>query len=112
VVRDVPYCEQHAHLVQQRTDSHRPSAAKRGYGRRWRKLRSMFLSTNPLCADPFNVHGGYPSVATDVDHILPLTHGGSNTWDNLQALCTSCHSRKTASEGKGRGHQISGAFAP
>lgn len=43
--------------------------------------------------------------ATDVDHIVPREQGGSDQWSNLQALCHSCHSKKTATEdgGFGRG---------
>ena len=30
----------------------RPSAASRGYGHRWRKLRRMILARSPICSDP------------------------------------------------------------
>jgi 5-methylcytosine-specific restriction endonuclease McrA len=63
-----------------------------------RKLRAMFLRRHPLCADPFEMHGGRPVVATEVDHIQPLSRGGGHEWENLQALCKSCHSKKTARE--------------
>jgi len=36
--------------------------------------------------------------ATEVDHIKPTRNGGSDRPDNLQGLCKSCHSRKTALE--------------
>jgi 5-methylcytosine-specific restriction protein A len=33
------------------------------------------------------------------DHVLPLKDGGARfDWANLQALCVSCHNRKTAGE--------------
>lgn len=32
------------------------------------------------------------------DHIVPLWNGGTDTEDNLQALCTLCHLRKTSQE--------------
>ena len=41
---------------------------------------------------------GTTRVATEVDHIQPLSRGGGHEWDNLQALCKSCHSKKTARE--------------
>ena len=34
----------------------------------------------------------------DVDHIRPLSNGGTNELSNLQALCKSCHQDKTANE--------------
>lgn len=32
----------------------------------------------------------------EVDHVIPLQHGGSNAVDNLVALCRDCHGKKTA----------------
>lgn len=80
-----------------RDQESRPSAARRGYDARWKKLRIMFLRKHPLCVDPFGIHAT-PVAATDVDHILPLRRGGSNRDENLQALCHSCHSMKTRRE--------------
>lgn len=36
----------------------------------------------------------------DVDHIIPLSYGGSCDKGNLQVLCVTCHRRKTALECK------------
>ena len=34
--------------------------------------------------------------ATEVDHIIELAIGGTNTIDNVQPLCSACHKAKTA----------------
>ena len=36
---------------------------------------------------------GRATVAEHVHHIKPLAEGGTNDWNNLRALCQSCHSR-------------------
>ncbi len=45
--------------------------------------------------------------STEVDHIIPKREGGRDTFRNLQALCKTHHSRKTAQERRGRGGAIS-----
>jgi 5-methylcytosine-specific restriction endonuclease McrA len=57
----------------------------------------MFKNANPMCADPFGVHAkdGIAVPGTEVDHIIARAAGGTDAWENLQNLCTSCHSRKT-----------------
>lgn len=59
----------------------------------WKKMRKEFLAAHPLCA----MCGKPANVA---DHITP--HRGAEALfyneANLQALCHSCHSRKTLAE--------------
>ncbi len=88
------YCESHQQGY--RPKDERPSAARRGYGARWRRLRLWFLSQHPVCPC------GRP--ATEVDHIVPRRSGGTDEEGNLQAMCHVCHSRKTASQDGGFGH--------
>jgi 5-methylcytosine-specific restriction endonuclease McrA len=38
---------------------------------------------------------------TSVDHIIPVTQGGTHHLDNLRVLCKPHHLQKTAQEGKG-----------
>lgn len=63
----------------------------------------MVLARQPVCADPFGIHAerGEVVVATEVDHIVPKRLGGRDEIENLQALCKSCHSRKTMMERSG-----------
>ena len=84
------YCPAHTRERKQVIDQARPNAAARGYGARWQRLRRMFLRGHPFCA--------CGAVATDADHIVPRRRGGTDDEDNLQALCHTCHSRKTATE--------------
>lgn len=72
---------------------------QRGYDARWRRFRLHFLAQHPMCEAP-----GCQYPANEVDHVVP--HRGDRVlfWDptNLQALCQSCHSAKTAREVTGR----------
>jgi 5-methylcytosine-specific restriction protein A len=76
-------------------DTHRGTAAERGYDSTWRKLRTMQLSMFPLCGDCIK-GGGRVTVATEVHHIIAKRDGGTNSFDNLMSLCKSCHSKRTA----------------
>jgi 5-methylcytosine-specific restriction protein A len=88
------FCVEHGKERQRRYDAGRPSPSQRGYGRRWQRLRAAFLDANPLCVDPFGVHHE-PAAAMVVDHVVPRNRGGSDVWENLQALCESCHNHKS-----------------
>lgn len=45
--------------------------------------------------------GRGPSWGLQVDHIKPLSSGGTNDQTNLQTLCKACHERKTGRRLKG-----------
>lgn len=87
-------------LGQKPTRSRRPDerlpASARGYGHRWTKLRAQVLASQPLCVRCLLDDRAVPAI--DVDHIVPKSRGGEDAYSNLQALCHSCHSRKTALE--------------
>lgn len=79
----------------------RPEYSRKLYrSSRWRRLRRRFLQENPLCVECKKV--GRLTAATVVDHIIPHKGDEKLFWDedNLQALCKSCHDRKTAAEGR------------
>ena len=83
------------------TDGRR-SSTQRGYGARWQASSKAWLAKHPFCADPFGVHGDNAVPATEADHIVPHKGDMKLFWNfdtNIQGLCKSCHSRKTASEG-------------
>lgn len=82
----------------------RPSAARRGYGPLWRKVRAVYLASHPLCVDC--QAKGLLTPALHVDHVLAIEKGGTNDEANLQSLCHSCHSRKTVLCDNGLNHDV------
>jgi 5-methylcytosine-specific restriction protein A len=66
----------------------RPSAARRGYTKRWQHLVRLAIHNQPYCSNC--------GSATDLtgDHITPLSAGGQTTLANIQVLCRSCNSAK------------------
>jgi 5-methylcytosine-specific restriction protein A len=90
------YCEKHkaAHL----DEVNRPSAASRGYGKRWQKASRAFLRAHPLCEHCLK-DGRYVK-ATVVDHKTPHRGDQALFWNesNWQALCKPCHDKKTFTE--------------
>lgn len=65
------------------------------YTERWKHLRAIVLSRDPVCKAC--VKKGYASAATEVDHIIAHRGDAERFWDsdNLQGLCKRCHSQKT-----------------
>lgn len=61
------------------------------YGTDWRRLRARHLEQHPLCAT-------CGAVARYVDHKQTIRDAPERRLDpsNLESLCRSCHSRKTA----------------
>jgi len=76
----------------------KPEIAKLYYGRRWKRLRQMFIRYNPLCVNCKD--NNIIMEGQVVDHIKPVSEDkdGFYVWKNLQTLCRTCHSKKTAKE--------------
>lgn len=75
------------------------AASRKLYNTRWwRRESKRFLEKNPTCKHCAEL--GLVVAAREVDHIVP--HRGNERLfqdrKNWQALCSSCHGRKTASE--------------
>lgn len=96
LVRHSPRCAAHTRSERRVSDRRRGSSASRGYGLEWRALRLRFLRLHPLCVEC--ARSGLTVAATDVDHIVARSRGGSDHHTNLQGLCHACHSRKTSRE--------------
>jgi len=73
------------------------TTTERGYDYAWKKLRKIILQRDSyLCKECYRNKKLKP--ATDVDHIVPKSLGGTNDENNLQSLCKECHKLKTVME--------------
>ncbi|EFB6644566.1 TPA: HNH endonuclease signature motif containing protein, partial [Escherichia coli] len=92
-------CEEHRRAAWRAEDARRGHRRARGYSRQWDKYRALYLSKNPLCVRC--LAKGIYTPALVVDHIIPINGGGDvlfwPEW-NHQALCQTCHNRKTTRE--------------
>lgn len=76
--------------------------------RAWEKGRGLVDEINPYkifirdrwmcracgCSAPRELRGSYDPCAPELDHVVPLSKGGSHTMDNLQLLCRKCNGKK------------------
>ena len=91
------YCEEHQRKKYADEDRYRGSSKERGYGARWQRLRKrIMVRDHHACQTCLKV--GLVTVADEVDHIVPKQFGGTDSPDNLQAICKQCHAMKTARE--------------
>jgi 5-methylcytosine-specific restriction protein A len=86
--------------VKRALDRQRPSAARRGYGPRWRRARAAYLARHAVCVRC--QAAGCIEPSTVVDHTVPHRGDPKLFWDqaNWAALCKRCHDAKTAREGR------------
>ena len=89
---DETYCEQHRAQARRSYDKYsRSPDVNKIYGRRWRKIRELYIQAHPLCENCLKENKLVP--AKEVHHIIPVNRGGSHSFDNLMALCHSCHEK-------------------
>lgn len=99
-------CDQHRLQRQRQQDTARPNAGQRGYGSRWRRVRSTFLRDNPICID-------CGAAASEADHAprsrRALLADGVTDPDQpqfLQPRCKRCHSIRTAHHDGSFGREV------
>ena len=79
-------------------------ATARLRGSQWVKLRKQALDQHQhCCADCFDL--GIAKPAVEVDHIVPLEDGGTDSLDNLRPLCKQHHEAKTKREAIDRAYR-------
>lgn len=100
--KDHPKQERQSKERKERYTSHYDVDGKNIYSSyRWKKLRKLKVSLNPLCEHCEQY--GIARPVKDVDHIISIIDGGE-VWEieNLQSLCKPCHITKTRAEEKAR----------
>ncbi len=54
----------------------------------WKNLKKQFKHTCPCCGKK------EPEIKLEIDHIIPISCGGTNRINNIQPLCRSCNASK------------------
>jgi len=105
------YCKAHGAVRSReyRSSEHKKEAARLYRTGQWQALRRQQLTLLPFCAECLKA--GKYTLASEVDHVVPHRNDPQLFFDpsNLQSLCHSCHSIKTAREDGGFGRARSAA---
>lgn len=80
-------------LRKERPKRRRKTRQELGYDKNWQSIRKFILDRDAYVCQ----HCGKPN-SNQVDHIIPKAQGGTDDPENLQTICVSCHSKKTAHE--------------
>ena len=81
-------CPLHKNWKPTRRKKLQQSSAARGYGYQYRKARLIKLKeVHYMCEE-------CGTKAVNVDHITPISKGGTNDQSNLRAYCLRCHLKK------------------
>src|SRR5688572_544069 len=81
-----------------RCDKHKQAWIKGDYdkdrlrGRALQQRRQRWFRLHPMCARC------YVRPAEELDHVVPLSRGGSDDESNISGLCKPCHQEKSLKE--------------
>jgi 5-methylcytosine-specific restriction enzyme A len=101
------YCPEHETAAHRADAARRGNFRERGYSSKWDRFRLQFLKANPLCV--MCKKDGRIAPARVCDHVVPHRGDPKKFWNpdgGFQALCISCHSKKTAKEDGGFGNPV------
>jgi 5-methylcytosine-specific restriction endonuclease McrA len=65
----------------------------------WARIRQQILERDGHRCQWVDQLGQCGQIATDVDHIRPVSQGGTDAPQNLTSLCRWHHNRKSSAEG-------------
>lgn len=70
-----------------------PTKTERIRGHALQRIRDRILKRDPLCV--MCLAKGRVTESVEIDHIVPVMHGGMEEDSNRQGLCKDCHREKT-----------------
>ncbi len=80
--------------ITKRHETEEPTWGQGRGGRPWRRKRERVLLRDGYICQVC----GRVTRQLEMDHIVPMSQGGSEDEDNLRAICVACHRIKTAKE--------------
>lgn len=106
------FCDPHQNIADAKERARKnnyQSQFSKLYNWDWRKFRVRYLKEHPLCKHCLSI--GKLTPTQEIDHIKPHQGDKDLFWNesNLQPLCKSCHSTKTAREDGGFGKERIGS---
>jgi len=90
-------CHKHKKAVGWESDRNRGTRQQRGYGKEWYRVRDLRMGMDKGLCQPCLRKGKF-TAATEVDHRVPKSQGGTDDIDNLESICRACHKAKTQAE--------------
>lgn len=98
-VKGRTYCRDHSHLSTSKFQNKQGKPDPFYLTKRWRNTTTAYRKVHPLCEKCEREDRIRPANVTD--HKQDWKEGGAKyDWNNLEALCHSCHNTKT-----GRGNK-------
>ena len=79
------------HWIPPKKTSKQKKKARYYMSKRQRDWRARVLARDRYCVDPIGRHPEIRKLATQADHILPLSAGGDYSLSNGRGLCAACH---------------------
>lgn len=86
------YCAEHKKQMDKDYEKYgRHYKTHQRYGRNWKRVRDKYIKLHPICEECMTHHK--ITIASQVHHRVPISEGGSNSFDNLESVCDACHNR-------------------
>jgi len=100
-----PRCSEHPYPTKSKYRHKATDSLRDSNSRKWEAIRQQVFRRDKHLCQPCQ-QKGLDTLAEEVDHIQAVSLGIDDTLDNLQAICRSCHSKKTNEEAQQRRERL------